>query len=579
MKKDFRIAYFSMEIGLDTKIPTYTGGLGILAGDTLRSCADLGTPVVAITLINNKGYFSQKLDEKGNQTEINEEWDFKDFMKLLPEQISVPIGEREVKIQIWEHIITGINGYQLPVYFLDTDVDDNKKEDKEITFFLYGGDARYRLLQEIVLGIGGARLLKKIGYSNIEKYHLNEGHSALIVLELLKNITKNKKLITQSDIELVRQKSVFTTHTPVPSGHDKFPLSLVKEFLEDYLGAEEIKRICHNNELNMTRLALEHSQYVNGVTVKHKEISQDMFPNYPISSITNGVYHLFWTSKPFKELYDKYIQGWRKDPSVLRYALSVPKQEIMRAHQEAKKEMLDFINSNESIVKKNFSKENEQDRGMDEKVFTLGFARRMTKYKRPSLLFSDIKKLKDITAKSGPIQIIFSGEAHPKDEEGKQEIRNVFRAMEELKGIIKVAFLENYNIEIAKLLTAGVDVWLNTPQILNEASGTSGMKACFNGIPHLSILDGWWLEGHIENITGWSIGSRPFVGAKQASDDLKDSQNLYLQLEKNIIPLFYQDKNKWANISQYVIAFNASFFNSHRMVQQYVSNAYFAKPR
>ncbi|MDY6958199.1 MAG: alpha-glucan family phosphorylase, partial [Halobacteriota archaeon] len=429
------------------------------------------------------------------------------------------------------------------------------------TYHLYGGDQRYRLTQEIVLGIGGVRMLKALGH-DIKCYHMNEGHSALVSLELIKRMREeNYGCTIDQIIDLVKGKCIFTTHTPVPAGHDKFNSSLVKELLGSYLDGFDMNRICHDDVLNMTLLALDHSEHINGVAKKHGEISRSMFPGYPISSITNGVHHIFWTSEPFRELYDRTVPGWRRDPFNLRYILSVKREEIVKAHEEAKQNMIDLINSNNQIF-------------LDYDVFTIGFARRMTKYKRPDLIFTDTKRLLEISKNVGPIQIIFAGKSHIKDGVGKDIIRKIFSVIKSLKDDIKIVFLQDYDMELAKSMISGVDLWLNTPKSPNEASGTSGMKATFNGIPSLSILDGWWVEGCIEGITGWTIGADRRDGSFEETDDSTDAEYLYKKLERVIIPKYYKDYDSWAKVMQYVIAFNSSFFNSHRMVQQYLMNAY-----
>lgn len=558
-EEDIRIALFSMEIAIDPRIPSYSGGLGVLAGDILRSCADLSVPIAAVTLVSNKNYVSQRLDEEGNQTELPREWRVDDFTTLMSPKVSVSIEGKEVKVQAWEYLLTGIEGYQVPVYILDTNIFENSTADRGITSYLYGGDSRYRLSQEIVLGIGGVRMLDALGYKKIHKYHINEGHSALVALELIKEMRESHPEYTEDRINsAVRKRCIFTTHTPVPAGLDRFPVSLVRSLLGGYLKDGEIDKICHGNELNMTLLALDHSKYINGVAKKHGEISRNMFPGYPIDSITNGVHHVFWTSEPFCELYDRHISGWRKDPFNLRYVISIPKEEIVQAHAEAKRRLIDLVNA-------------KHDAGMDYDTFTIGFARRVTKYKRLDLLFSNPDKLVNIAKNKGPIQVILAGKAHPRDTEGKELIKVIFKAIKRLKDDIKVVFIENYDMELAKLIIPGVDVWLNTPKRPLEASGTSGMKACLNGVPSLSILDGWWLEGCIECVTGWAIGS---IAADQ-SDDSKDAEDLYDKLEKVILPMFYGNEAAWAQIMRYSIAFNSSFFNSHRMVQQYLLNAYF----
>ncbi|MBW6462505.1 MAG: alpha-glucan family phosphorylase [DPANN group archaeon] len=557
-RKDKRtIAYFSMEIGIDQQIPTYSGGLGILAGDTIKSCADLNVPVVAITLLYRKGYFQQKLDSQGNQTEQGVEWKPEDFLKKLDKKIIVNIEGRQVHVTAWQYDVKGADSYNVPVIFLDTDLEENSETDRHITHHLYGGDQRYRLQQEIVLGIGGIRTIENLGYRNIKKYHMNEGHSSLLVLELLRKNSINSEMLNLKNKNCIRERCVFTTHTPVPAGHDQYDFNLVKEVLGDIIPFSELETKCHDGKLNMTYLALDNSQYINGVAKKHGEVSRDMFPGYLIDSITNGVHSVTWTSVHFGKLYDKYIPGWKNDSFTLRYALNIPGEDIWDAHIKAKKDFFDYIKKTTGTK-------------MKPEVFTIGFARRSTAYKRADLLFSSIERLKKIAKDVGEIQIIYGGKAHPNDGTGKDLIRNIFKNMENLKDKIKCVYLENYDIEIAKKMVSGVDIWLNTPLRPLEASGTSGMKACHNGIPNLSIPDGWWLEGHLEDITGWSIGDK-----NPDNTRCDDAKNLYDKLEKQIIPKYYNDRKAWTNIMKHSIAFNASFFNTHRMIHQYVLNAYF----
>ena len=546
-----KIAYFSMEIGVDKRIPTYSGGLGILAGDTLKSCADLNVPIVGITLLSQHGYFYQKIDGEGNQIELPINFNINDFLTLLPSKTSVKIEDRVVNIQNWYYLIKGINGYIIPVFYLDTNLGENSEQDREITKHLYGGDIKYRLAQEIVLGIGGVRALQALGYKTIDKYHMNEGHAALGTLELLNQL---------KDTEKVRERCVFTTHTPVAAGHDQFDLSFAKPMLGDMLPESILHEVTFDNKLNMTRLALFFSHYVNGVAKKHGEVSRLMFPGYSIDSITNGVHTPTWVSEPFERLFDRHLSGWRSDPYILRSAFSIDKKEIWAAHMEAKKSLIDFVN-------------NSYNAGMNYDHFTIGFARRQTAYKRPDLLISDPQRLKHIAEKVGPIQIIYSGKAHPKDGSGKETIKKIFHVMKTIDGKVKMAYIQNYDMTIGKLMTAGVDIWLNTPRRPKEASGTSGMKAAHNGVPHFSTLDGWWLEGCIENITGWAIG--PEKTEEAESDDETDKNDLYKKLENWIIPKFYDDRDNWIRTMRSCIAINASFFNTNRMIQQYVLNAYF----
>ena len=546
-----KIAYFSMEIGIDENIPTYSGGLGILAGDTIKSCADLNVPVVGVTLLSENGYFYQKVDENGNQIELPMEFAVSDFLKLLPTTTVVKIENREVKIRAWYYQVEGISGFIVPVFFLDTNVEENKEWDRELTKYLYGGGNKYRLAQEIILGIGGVRMLQALGYTTIDRYHMNEGHAALGTLELYNQL---------NDVEKVRDECVFTTHTPVAAGHDQFDLSYAKPMLGNILPEFILKDITFENKLNMTKLALFFSHYVNGVGKKHGEVSRLMFPGYSIDSITNGVHSKTWVSEPFQRLFDKHMPGWRSDPYILRSALSIQKNEIWDAHMDAKRELINFVNTNYNA-------------NMNYNDFTIGFARRQTAYKRPDLLISDPNRLKQITEKVGPIQIIYAGKAHPKDHTGKEAIKKIFKVMKTIDNSVRITFINNYDITIGKMMTSGVDLWLNTPRRPKEASGTSGMKAAHNGVPQFGTLDGWWLEGCIENITGWAIG--PEKTDKAESDDEIDKYDLYDKLENWIIPKFYNDRDNWIRTMRSCIAINASFFNTNRMIQQYVLNAYF----
>lgn len=548
-----------MEIGLDPRMPTYSGGLGILAGDTLKAAADLSVPIIGVTLLNEKGYFNQVLDGWGNQTEKPVEWDIPSFLKPKNAVVAVGVEDREVHIRAWEYLIHGRSGYKVPVYFLDTNLETNNPCDRALTSYLYGGDERYRFIQEVVLGIGGVRMIEALGYDNILKYHMNEGHAGLLTVELVERTGRPPR--KKFDVESVRRKCIFTTHTPVPAGHDKFPVELVRKVI-DHEAPHQIPEVfLDNGRLNMTLVALNLSQYINGVAKRHGEVTRTMFPNFPIDSVTNGVHSGTWTSEPFRRLFDRRIPGWEADPFTFRYALGIPADEIWHAHQLAKERLLKEVKEKTGKV-------------LDRDVFTIGFARRMTAYKRSDLLFRDMGKLLRLNARGGKFQLVFAGKAHPHDEEGKRLIRNIFQAARELEGKIAVAFLPNYDMRIGGLMTSGVDLWLNTPLRPLEASGTSGMKACHNGVPSFSVLDGWWLEGCIEGATGWSIGPREAgVGIeKDQGDDLDD---LYNKLQYIILPAFYKKQGLWKAIMRSCIGLNASFFNTHRMVQQYITNAYF----
>ncbi len=558
-----RIAYFSMEVGLAPEIPTYSGGLGVLAGDTLRSAADLSVPMVGVTLLNRKGYFHQKIDASGWQTEEAEPWDVEALLHKEEARVTVILEGRTVHMAAWKREVNGGGGYTVPVYFLDTDLPENAEKDRALTDYLYGGDAIYRLCQEVILGIGGVRMLRALGYTGIERYHMNEGHAAFLALELLDESIEaaGKTMVTRDDVEGVRLKCVFTTHTPVAAGQDKFPMDMVTRVLGPHEVLEMEDLYSFEGVLNMTFLALNLSHYINGVAKKHGEVSQLMFARYKIDSITNGVHAAVWTSKPFQDLFDRHIPGWREDNFSLRYALSIPGEEVWDAHVKNKKALIDYVNR-------------ETGAGLDSQVLTLGFARRAAAYNRADLLFQDLDRLKKIASTKGRFQVVYAGKAHPKDQQGKELIKRVFRAREILKEQISVVYLPNYDIRLGAMITSGADVWLNTPEPPYEASGTSGMKAALNGVPSLSILDGWWIEGCIEGITGWAIGDEePTMG--QANDRNKDAESLYRKLENVVVPAFYHDHDRFIDIMLHSIALNGSFFNTQRMLLQYISKAYF----
>ncbi|GER93884.1 alpha-glucan phosphorylase [hot springs metagenome] len=556
--KEPKIAYFSMEIGVRSDMPTYSGGLGVLAGDTIKSAADLNLPLVAVTILTKKGYFKQELDIYGRQTELPDEWDPNNFITQLKEKVSVFIEDREVYISAWLYVVESMRGTKVPIIFLDTDLPENAPEDRGITHYLYGGDQAYRLKQEIVLGIGGTRMLDELGFE-IKKYHMNEGHSALLTLELLKKYKRDIEEVWDErlvwDEEKVRSLCVFTTHTPVAAGHDKFPYDLVQKIMCNIIPINVIQELAGREHLNMTMLALNLSNYINGVAKKHGEVSKGMFPGYEIHAITNGVHSFTWTCDSMKRLYDKYLPGWANEPEIFVRVGRIPDDELWEAHMEAKRHLIDYVNR-------------ETQTGMNYDTLTIGFARRATAYKRADLLFTDIDRLAYIG--EGRLQIIYAGKAHPRDESGKQLIQRIFEIKEKLKDKIKIAFLKNYNMELALKLVSGVDVWLNTPLRPLEASGTSGMKATHNGVPNFSVLDGWWIEGWIEGFTGWAIGPLPDVPA----DPARDADDLYYKLETVIIPTFYNDKHTWIRIMQNAIGKNAYYFNSHRMMRRYVTEAY-----
>jgi glycogen phosphorylase len=550
------VAYFTREVALDPSMPTYSGGLGVLAGDTLRSFADLKIPAVGVNLLYWNGYFEQKLDEWGNQHERPVSWEPKGRLHLLPATVAVTIEERTVIVRAWQYDLVGVTGGQVPVLLLDANHPENAQQDRELSLWLYGGDDRYRLAQEIILGIGGVRMLQALGYTAVERFHMNEGHAAFLTLQLLRESTPNGS--TEWNFPAVRRRCVFTTHTPVPAGHDQFTYDLVRRVMGDFLPLEVLQMLGGQDRLNMTLLGFNMSTSINGVAKRHGEVSQQMFPAHTIDSITNGVHSILWTCDSFATLYDRYIPGWRTDPFTLRYAISISNQEIWEAHAQAKTDLLEEVR-----------RRTQQRLRLD--AFTIGFARRATLYKRADLVLSAFRELIDTAKNAGALQIIFAGKAHPKDEPGKGMIRRVMQAAKQLERDVTILYLDNYDMTLARLMTSGVDLWLNTPQRPLEASGTSGMKAAHNGVPSLSVLDGWWLEGHIEGVTGWSIGSRTMT---QESDQNEEARELYQKLRWTIVPLYYQSRDRWIDVMRHTIAFNASFFNTHRMVQQYAANAY-----
>ena len=553
-----RVAYFSMEIALRNEIPTYSGGLGILAGDTMRSATDLDLPMVGVSLVSRAGYFRQEIDSSGRQLEHPATWDPAQWAKSLDAKIAVPIDGRTVWIGAWLYVMEGSMGGRQPVLLLDTDLNENSKEDREITHYLYGGDNAYRLKQEIVLGVGGVRLLQAIGFT-IRHYHMNEGHSALLSLELMGRYTYSPEDVRPGestyDLPRVRDLCSFTTHTPIEAGHDRFPYDMVNRVLDNDFDIKAIKGLAGVDSLNMTRLALNMSEYVNGVAKKHAEVSTAMYPGYKVHAITNGVHPFVWTHENLRQLYDHYLPGWCHEPQLLvRADCSIPDAAIWEAHILAKQHLIDKVQTLTGIALK-------------PDIPVLGFARRMTAYKRPDLLFTDVERLKAIARKQ-PFQIVLAGKAHPHDEIGKHLIEQLCAHARDLAGTITVVYLANYDMALAQALTSGVDVWLNTPLPPLEASGTSGMKAAFNGVPNLSVLDGWWVEGCIEGVTGWAIGDTAGM-----PDD--NARMLYEKLEQVVLPLYYNsDHGGWIRVMKGAISKNASYFNSHRMMRRYATEAY-----
>ena len=552
-----QVAYFSMEIAIQPSMPTYSGGLGVLAGDTLRSAADLGVPLAAFSLLHRKGYFEQHLDGQGKQSETVQPWNPADYCVEEPARVTVSIEDRIVTVRAWRYDMEGRFGHIVPIYLLDTDLDGNSGWDRGLTDHLYGGDTNYRLQQEIVLGMGGLRMAGALGL-RVNVYHMNEGHAALLTLALLEKQLGGGPLgaATESDIEAVRSRCVFTTHTPVPAGHDRFSTEQAIRILGSDRTARLERLGCfHEGFLNMTMMALRLSRYANAVAMQHGKVSRQMFPEFPIDSITNGVHAATWTSGPMAQMFDARIPDWRCDNLYMRNLIDTPEPIILSAHARAKEELLAEVAMRTGHV-------------LDPRVLTLGFARRVATYKRASLLFTDPARLQEIAEKAGGLQILYAGKAHPQDSGGKYLIHKVVEDAHKFSNDkLKIIYLENYAWDLGALLTAGVDVWLNTPLRPYEASGTRGMKAALNGVPSLSILDGWWIEGCVEGVTGWAI--------EDGANDEEEATALYRKLENAVVPLWLDAPEKWARMMRNTIAYNGSYFNTDRMVRQYTRNAYY----
>ena len=553
------IAYFAMEAGIEDRIPTYSGGLGALVGDTLYAFADLGIPTVCVTLLYRKGYVSQKLTPGGMQLDFDTAWDYKKILKPTRLYLDISFGDLDQKFTAWEYSLWGKE--EVKVFFLDANLPENDPEIRKLNDRLYGDDGIYRLRQELLLGIGGYRLLKALGY-NVSVYHINESHSAFLVVELLKELGSK---------EDVRKKCVFTTHTPVAVGHDRFPVGMVKQELKKYDHMDWDKE-AEDGFINLSRLALNYSEKVNAVSYKHMFVSANIFPECSITSqgyckmdyVTNGVYHKRWIHQEIHGLLNEYLPGWDENHILLGQVYNVPSELLLKAHMKVKGELINLVNK---LTDASF---------LDD-VLTIGIARRITAYKRNNLILQDLERLKYIAEHKGEIQLLFAGKAHPKDGIGKEMIADIISRTKKLKEItnsVKIAFLENYSIETAKLMVAGSDVWLNVPKRPYEACGTSGMKAGMNGVLNFSIWDGWWLEGGIEGINGWGIGPRTKWDDLTESDDKEDLEDIYGKLSHIIIPTFYNREDEWVRMMKNSIATIGPYFNTYRMVNEYLGKIY-----
>ena len=551
-----RIAYFSMEIALRSEIPTYSGGLGILAGDTVRSSADLSLPMVFLTLASREGYLRQTLDDTGTQSSEPDPWDPADWAEPLDAMIAIPIEGRPVWVRPWLFVHLSDAGGSVPVLLLDTDLDQNAPQDRPITARLYGGDDAYRLRQELVLGVGGLRVLHALGF-DIETFHMNEGHSSFLAASLLTRYPhpggRRSDDGLQFDADRVREQCVFTTHTPVEAGHDRFDHGLAERLIGDLLPLDQIRLLTGGDRLNMTRLALSLSGFVNGVAERHSETARRMYPAVPIREVTNGVHVATWVHRAKAELFDRVSPRWRHEPEDLVNADLISDEDLREAHRTAKMELLDAIKQRTGIA-------------MSPDLPVVAFARRMTGYKRPDLVFEDTERLREI-ARAQPFQLVMAGKAHPADRPGQDMIRRVHGHMRDLADCLPATFLSGYDMELAKYLVSGADIWLNTPLPPFEASGTSGMKAGANGVLNLSVLDGWWLEGWIEGETGWAIGA-------DRSDPGEHASDLYDKLAGEVLPMWHSNQTRWMHMMKTSMAKIGSRFNSQRMMRRYASEAY-----
>ena len=575
------IAYYSMEIALDDRLPTFSGGLGVLAGDHVRAAADRGLPLGAVTLLYTHGFFDQST-AGGEQHEEPVEWSPSSLLEELPVRVAVVISGRRVELRVWRTLVEGVDGHAVPVHFLDANVAENAPEDRRITDRLYPSDPYERLRQEAVLALGGPLVLDTLGYQGIKVHHMNEGHGSLVPVALLARrvagldpanaLSGPLAAAAQADLDAVRRRCVFTTHTPVPAGHDRFS----REIADAVLGPpvldalEALGCLEDDGTLNMTVLGMRGAGFVNGVSLRHQDATREMFPFQQVEAVTNGVHSVTWAAPATAELFDRHVPGWRRDSQQLRYASGIPLSELRAAHERNKSKMCAEVRRRSGAV-------------LRPEVLTIGVARRFATYKRNDLVLADLGRLSAI-AESAPLQIVFAGKAHPGDREAKEMIRHVASVTGAPPRGVTVAFVENYGMQLGRLLCSGADVWLNTPAPPNEASGTSGMKAALNGVPSLSTLDGWWLEGWIQGVTGWAVdapdgpgdGLEGLVGT--AGEHVRaageDAERLYRALETLVAPLYYKDPDAFSALGRHAVSLVASYFSAHRMVDEYVRRAY-----
>ena len=601
------IAYFSAEYGLDETIPIYSGGLGILSGDHLKSASDLGLPFVAVGMLYKEGYFIQKLNKYGEQENNYIKADLNNLpIEAVKDsegkdlKITVDYPERKLYLKVWK-----INVGRIKLYLMDSDIEENSEEDRKVTLQLYGGDQDMRIKQEIVLGMGGVKLLKTLGL-NPTVYHMNEGHSSFLTLELIKDLMEEKKISFDMAKDITTSKTVFTTHTPVPAGNDIFPLNLVEKYFKDFwpklgLNREEFLKLGMKptekleNGFNMGILALRNAGKKNGVSKLHGAVSRELFgevwPNIaanesPIGYVTNGIHTCSWLAQNLKELYNEYLIPYWQDnmhkDEVWKQIKDIPNERLWEEHQARKEKMLKMVKQNTTERLKRAGVSYEEIKEITSKLnpnaLTIGFARRFATYKRATLIFKDIERITQILNDSEkPVQLIFAGKAHPLDKAGQDLIKyiNELAMKPQFKG--KIFVLENYNIGMSRYLISGCDVWLNNPRRPMEASGTSGQKASVNGVINFSVLDGWWAEGY-DQTNGWTIGTNvEFTSYEE--QDLADSESLYNTLENKIVPLYYENRKdnlpvNWIEIMKNSIITTGGKYSTQRMVIDYTNNMY-----
>ena len=539
------VAYFTAEIGLWSELHTYSGGLGVLAGDHVKSAADANIPLVGVTLLYRKGYGRQHLDDDGIQTETYRDLDPAQHLQDTGIDISLPLDGGNLWAKVWRADITGVSGHNVPVYFLDTFHPENTEKHLDLGLTLYGGDDWVRIRQEFLLGVGGLRLLDKLGYE-IDGLHLNEGHCTFALLEMLNNGFTREELA---------KRVLFTTHTPVPAGHDRFEWEDVEEVLGSLLPSDAKQLVIdagdpeNGNRISMSHLAVALSGPVNAVSNLNAWVASSMFADHHIAPITNGVHHLTWTGSTMANLFDEHLSGWREDPTILAHAGRIPDVDLQQAREKSRSILRELVKASTGV-------------DLHKDRLTIGFARRFATYKRANLVFSDLERLRSFGA--GRIQFVFAGKAHPRDEGGKALIRSIFDSKKEIADEIPVAFLEDYSMATGAAMTSGVDIWLNNPIRPFEASGTSGMKAAMNGVPNCSILDGWWPEGCEHGVNGWAIGE-----ADDERDDERDAQQVLDSLEHEVLPLWDEGGQRWCDIMRASIATSARFTGA-RMISDYL---------